>query len=75
MNPHERAAGRFAERVQQRQALRGLGRALGIAAGQRLRHQAGERPLEQLTQASAFHQQPILEGGIADRDAVEEIAR
>ena len=55
-------------------ALRGRSRALGIAAGQRLRHQAAERPLEQLTQAPAFHQQPILEGGIADRDAIEEIA-
>ena len=74
MDAHQGAAGVLAERVELHQPARGSGGPVPGALGERPRHEAGRGLLRPAAQPLALDAQPFLEGGIADADAVEQVA-
>jgi len=71
---HQRAAGGLVQRLEGQEASRGGGGPIPPARTEGLHHQFRRGFDRQPAQPLALDQQPVLEGRVADLDAVEEVA-
>src|SRR5262249_21664046 len=71
---HERPASALTQRIERQQSARGSSGALTGAGRKGLGNQSRQRLFGTMAEALPFNEQPVLEGGIAQADAVQQIA-